>query len=57
VAFAPGILLVSLFLHDKYAGLCVLEDLKIVSAVVIGREDRSRPYWRSSCLVDVVVDA
>ena len=29
VAFVPSILLVSLFLHDKYAGLSVLEDLKI----------------------------
>ena len=29
MAFVPSILLVSLFLHDKYAGLSVLEDLKI----------------------------
>ena len=35
MAFVPSIFLVSLFLHDKYAGLSVLEDLKIGSAVVI----------------------
>ena len=29
MAFVPSILLVSLFLHDKYAGLSALEDLKI----------------------------
>jgi hypothetical protein len=29
VAFVPSILLVGLFLHDKHAGLSVLEDLKI----------------------------